>query len=284
MPVRRPLARRAGIAVLLSAHATLAAPTKDECINANEAAQTSRATGKLRDAEAKLVLCTAASCPGPVRDDCAERLNEVQKALPTIVFDVRDAAGAPVNGASVAMDGAPLTTKLDGTAVPVDPGKHTFSIAAEGFTPVGEEVLVLEGDKARLARIVLPSRPVPAAAPLVESSTSPSSLRTGSYVALGIGAAGVVTGIVFGAIALGKKSSLNAHCDGDACPASEQDDIDAMHSNAVGANVAFGVGVAGLVASVILYFVARGHADTAPATTARVRLAPTGAGVMGTFE
>ena len=36
---------------------------------------------KLRDAREKLTVCVARSCPAMIRDDCAQRLNEVQRAL-----------------------------------------------------------------------------------------------------------------------------------------------------------------------------------------------------------
>ncbi len=87
--------------------------------------------------------------PEPVRDDCSEQLNEVQKLLPTVVFEVRSVDGADETDVRVNMDGAPLATKLDGQAMAVDPGQHTFRFEADGFAPVDLPLLVREADKAR---------------------------------------------------------------------------------------------------------------------------------------
>src|ERR1700682_5135359 len=73
--------------------ALAAKPTKKECAAANEAAQDLRSAGRLRDARASLAVCTAASCPGPIREDCAQRLKDVEAAIPTVVFVAKDAAG-----------------------------------------------------------------------------------------------------------------------------------------------------------------------------------------------
>ena len=98
--VKRVGACIAALALVMTSTTAHAAPTKDECINANEAAQASRAAGRLRDAKAELTVCISKSCPGPVRDDCTEQLNELQKVLPTVVFAVRGAGGTDIHGRS----------------------------------------------------------------------------------------------------------------------------------------------------------------------------------------
>jgi len=278
-----------GIAALALSQAAAAAPTKDECINANETAQSLRTAGKLREAEAKLTLCTAPVCPGPVRDDCAVRLNELQRALPTVVFDVRDGAGVPLAPVRVSMDGALLASKLDGTAVAVDPGKHTFSFAADGYVPLDQPLLILEGDKARLERFVLQPRPPGAtaanAAPNAHDGRLPP-VRVAALASLGVGVVGSAVGVVFGSLALANKSGLNAHCAGNECPPSESSDIQNMHTNGVVADVALGVGIVGLATAAILYFAFHPAKETAIADRGRrsVWIRLDGDGVTGTFE
>ena len=174
--VKRVGACIAALALVMTSTTAHAAPTKDECINANEAAQASRAAGRLRDAKAKLTVCISKSCPGPVRDDCTEQLNELQKVLPTVVFAVRGAGGTDLTAVRVKMDGAVLTTQLDGSAMAVDPGQHTFSFEADGLSPFVESLLIREGEKARPEQVALkaiaptsakPPEPVPIAPPPV---------------------------------------------------------------------------------------------------------------------
>src|SRR5580700_6433528 len=88
--------------------ARAADPTKQECVAANDAAQDLRQSGKLRQAREKLAVCAAASCPGIVRDDCTQRLAEVDSAMPHIVFSARDPAGNDLVDVKVTIDGAPL--------------------------------------------------------------------------------------------------------------------------------------------------------------------------------
>jgi hypothetical protein len=287
-------------------------PTKDECINANEAAQALRSAGKLRDARDKLTLCVAATCPGPVRDDCSERLSELQKALPTVVFAVRSAGGADVSLVRVKMDGALLTAKLDGRAIPLDPGPHSFVFEARGFAPFETTLLIREGEKDRHEAIALPvdaeiqaPAPPPALPPSEPSATAgagpapstvlppetPSShgstTRALSFGALGLGVAGVAVGSIFGGLALQDKQALDRDCKGGkACPPSAQSDINLLHSNGTIANVAFGVGIVGLAAGAVLFFVSRGgHSDRSGVTTPAAPFIGFGAtGLRGTFQ
>ncbi len=292
MPVKSRRSARARVACLVAlatASASLPAsadPTKAQCMDANEAAQTSRSEGKLRDAIAKLKVCIAKSCPGPVRQDCTERLNELQQLLPTLVFEVKNNAGADLIDVRVSMDGAPLAPRLDGTAIAVDPGPHAFRFEADGLAPLDQQLLVREGDRARHERVVL--RPVVVAAPLATDAASKAGrgtppMRLGSYAAFGVGAAGVLTGTVFGVLALGNKSGLNAHCTGGTCPASEQTDINGLSTNGAISTVGFGLGIAGLAAGTVLFLLSR-TSDAAPPTaqpTVAFRLG--GAGLEGVF-
>ena len=63
-------------AISLSATRALAASDSDQCIDANSKAQLLRREGKLESARTQLALCLSAGCPPPVRQDCAEQLDE----------------------------------------------------------------------------------------------------------------------------------------------------------------------------------------------------------------
>jgi hypothetical protein len=251
-------------------------PTKNECADADEAAQSLRGAGKLRDAMGKLKVCVSKSCPGPVREDCAVRLDELERVLPTVVFEVHDKAGADVLAVRVRMDGAVLTDRLDGTSTPVDPGKHVFRFEASGFASLEASFVIREGDVARRESVVLePVRSVsPSGAP---GGVDP--LRAGAYASLAVGAVGLVVGSIFGAVAVSDKSALSSHCAGTSCPASEQGDIDGLSTSGAASTVGITVGVVGAAAGAVLFYLSHksGH-DRGP-STAWVMPAPGGVAV-----
>jgi hypothetical protein len=273
----------------LSPRAAADEPSKQQCVAANESAQTLRDAGKLRDARAQLLVCVNAACPGPVRDDCTDRLNQLDKALPTIVFAAKDSGGADVTSVRVTSDGAPVADKLSGSAVAVDPGQHVFAFEAGGYVRTEMSVLVREGDKGRRVSVVLqpaphtqpavvpqpteaPTPASPSATPSVAQPPGPETGTAGgesppatsapvaAYVALGVGGVGVVVTTVFGVLALGNKSSLNGSCGSDkkACPSSSQSDINALHTNSILSDVGLGVGIVGLGVGGVLLLLRHG--------------------------
>ena len=179
MPLRRGAIRLVVPFWVVLAGSTAAAnePTKQECVTANENAQDLLRAGKLRDAREQLVMCTAKACPGAVRDDCAERLRAVDQKLPLVVFTPlasKGAAGIDVRAVTVTVDGASPSRPLDGTAIPVDPGEHTFTFSVGDRPPVSLELTLHEGD--RLQRDV--ALEPPAAADAQEHQASPGRLNT----------------------------------------------------------------------------------------------------------
>lgn len=97
---RQPRPSRASTAfrsrVFDSRSPTIAAeptPTKADCIASSESAQDLLHAGKLLDARAQFGVCVSASCPGPIREDCSQHLEEIAKAIPSIIFEVKDSAG-----------------------------------------------------------------------------------------------------------------------------------------------------------------------------------------------
>jgi hypothetical protein len=149
----------------------LADLTKAQCIDANTSGQHLRREGKLSEAREQLRSCTDALCPSIVRDDCTRRLDELEKAQPTIAFEVKDGSGADVTAVKVTMDGKPLTDKLDGTALPVDIGQHVFTFDVAGDKPVtvSRTLLLTEGEKGRRERIAVggpPGSALPPAPPM----------------------------------------------------------------------------------------------------------------------
>ena len=106
------------------------------CVRAAEDAQSQRSAHRLRAAFKRLLVCAQSNCPTVVRNDCVFWLAEVEKMLPSVIFEARDKDGAELTSVSVTLDGEPLVSRLDGLSVPVDPGVRTFRFEHVGSTPI----------------------------------------------------------------------------------------------------------------------------------------------------
>ena len=255
-------------------------PTLADCIGANESAIRLRNDHRLREARAQLLVCAALTCPAEVRAECERRVGAVNAAIPTIVFEVKDAAGNDMSAVTVTMDGKPLAARLEGTAISLDPGEHRFHFEVSGKPPVDKTFVLLEGEKDRRERIVFaPTATRPSTATVASATTSapaaagrggehaPSSggspLKTWGFAALGAGAAGLATGAIFGGLAIASKQSANCDANGY-CSAGPLSDARTQGTVSTIAFVAGGVFLASGLAMVLL----------APPSGARLEAAP----------
>jgi hypothetical protein len=252
------------LAILLgSLPARSADPTKQQCVEANDSAQDLRQSGKLREAREELLLCAATSCPTIVREDCVERLRHVDAAMPTVVFEVKDAAGNNLTAVTVTMDGQPFAPELDGAPLQSDPGEHRFVFSAHGFASTERKLDLREGHKARRERVVLGNlRPaltgeVPAAPATAASDGSTQRLAGGV-----VGGAGVVVVIISSVFGLVSKSTydhaLSSECGNNpnACSAQGAQDGQTAHGQATVSTAGFVAGLALLGGGAFLYFTA----------------------------
>jgi hypothetical protein len=76
-------------------------------------------------------------------------LAEVNRKIPTIIFDARDAAGRDLSAVKVTMNGEVLTEHLDGTALVLDPGEYNFRFEVADHEPVEKQLVVRESEKDR---------------------------------------------------------------------------------------------------------------------------------------
>jgi len=229
------LAVLSGLATLLPCRAAFADPTKDQCVEADTAAQTERRALHFRAARSQLEVCARPACPKLVREDCTQRLSDLDATTPSIVFAAKDAAGEDVVAVRVAMDGAPFATELAGVALPVDPGVHTFTFDADGVATVTKKVVIREGEKGRAERIVLaaaaalatsravvvpvatPVIPDPSVSTLSSSSSSWTSQKTAAVALGAVGVVGVIVGSVMGGLSFSTWSSSQSECGTSSC-------------------------------------------------------------------
>jgi hypothetical protein len=189
------------------------------------------------------------------------------------------------------MDGQPLVARLDGSAIPVDPGRHTFAFEGAGLLRSETTLALQEGERDRHQRVVL-SAVVSSVAP--GGANSPQSvppetslrhrhdIRALAYVALGVGAVGFAVGIGTGIAAGDKHAALKGECTPyPECPSTAQGDLDGFHSLKSWSTAGYVVGALGVVGGAVLWFAFTPHSSEV--VTAHVWVGPTSAGLSGAF-
>lgn len=136
-----------------------------ECVKAAEDAQSQRSSHQLRAARLKFLLCAQPTCPAVVRNDCAGWLADVDKVMPSVVVQARDTRGVELTDIRVSVDGDVLAERLDGLAIPVDPGVHLFQFERAGVPALRQQILIREGEKGRALPITLAALPTQPALP-----------------------------------------------------------------------------------------------------------------------
>lgn len=295
------------IAATLVLTAALLAPgpaqadDKADCIAAFEEAQTALASGKLTVAIPKFAVCSRDVCPQSMQKRCVEKATEASSLLPSVVLSATDGANNAVVDAKVTVDGVVVATVLDGKAIPLDPGLHTFRFEKEGLAPVERRVAIKEAQKGQSVAVQFaPTEPVappvvPVVAPVVPTpppvvtpepptTASRSSWTPLRWTGLAAGAAGVVgigVGSAFGVTAFSKWSDAKAQC-GTSCAPSSQASSTKSTGETDGniSTVAFIAGGVLVATGVVLFLLAPSKRSTA---SAAVTPAPGGLQVVGRF-
>jgi hypothetical protein len=218
-----------------------------------------------------------------------EQLDKLTPEVPELTLSLPP--GAPA-GTVVKRDDAVVATAALGIGLPVDPGEHVVSTQAPGGALWELRITVAGGEKKPLVLEVKPAptveprsavaipvvapsaAPTSPASPPVEPGAGPSGRRVAVYVAGGVGVAALALGGVMGGLALGKKSTIEAHC-GSAIHESvatrcDQTGYDAGQSvKPLGLVSTIGViaGLAGVGTAVVLLVTE--HRPAKPATGAR---------------
>jgi hypothetical protein len=251
------------------------------CSQAYEKAQEEKAAGRLNFAIAQLKDCVDTACPKFIREDCSRWLVEAEAALPSLVFAVRR-DGKDQLEVEVTCDGAVLAQALDGKAIPIDPGLHTFIIRIPGFDPVERQLLVREGERNR--RVEADFR-TPRANPFAlidQTAAAPSgggARRTIlTYGLAGVGVLGVGGFALFAVLGRRQQSDLEHDC----APSCSSARVDSVKTKYLVADLSLGVGVAALGAATYLFLTNRGAKANSHATV--VSFAPRTSGGGGVLE
>ena len=195
-----------------------------------------------------------------------KRAAELEPQLSYLTIEVPE----PVPGLEVRRGAEVLQPGMFGSSIPVDPGEHRIVANAPGFKPAQEVVIVLprrdrkvvtlprlqEEERAspRRGENVESSPPVHAAVETANSASSnPIPATTGSanplpWITGAVGVGALVTGSVFGVLALKSNSDAKSLCDvPSAClNPSALSAADRRDTQATIANVAIGAGLVAL--------------------------------------
>lgn len=238
-------------------------------------------------------------------DDARAEIGSVEGKRARVTITV-----AGPSSPTVTIDGAPINAAALGAEREVNPGTHAVHAEAAGYTPGDTTFTVAEGQSATAS---LQLQPAPAAAPSVAPAGGPapaqpatsdaanpatadtggggsgSTRRTLGLVGMGIGAAGLVTGIITGVIAMGDHGSImNNVCAKGPCGQSDltsyDSSIDSYHTMGTISTIGFIAGGVLAAGGAVLFFTA----PTASATTGQgAHVAPYvslgHAGITGTF-
>ncbi len=183
----------------------------------------------------------------------ADELAKLEPRLSRITLHPAHGDAAP----SVTLDGAPVTTDA---AFAIDPGTHTIVVSAPKKRVATVTVTVADASR-DVDLPALEDEPVAVAVrpPSPKREEVDGGRRTVGFVLLGVAAAGVGTGVVFGIMAKSEKDTVDASCVSGQVACASRNGVDAndrAHTDATVSTIAFGVGIAAAAAGAWLVLTA----------------------------
>jgi hypothetical protein len=228
------------------------------------------------------------------REAARTEADVLAKRIPTVTLAL---SGAPETAPlQVVLDGAVVKSETARLPRKVNPGRHTLTVSSPGFGPATADVSIAEGEDRRVevllhassegpesrATVAPPPNDARDVGGIVPASASSSS-KVPAFIAFGVGAAGLVVGSIFGAMALSDANGLKGvpGCPAS-CPSSAQSKIDSLHRDQWASDVGLGVGIVGLAVGAVLFLTS--HApEEPPATSLRLDVGPGVVGLRGQF-
>lgn len=170
------------------------------------------------------------------------------------------AAGAPP-GTVIVKDGVELGAGGLGVELPANPGEHVLVVRTPGRADREVRITLARGMRREVTlepglAVAEPQKTTPAEGPAPGGGMEPAgergSSKTLAYVAIGVGAVGLVASVLAGAGVLAKKGVVADHCDGKTC---DQEGIDAARAGktygTIG-TISFAVGAVALGGGIVL--------------------------------
>ncbi len=243
-----------------------------------------------------------ANAPKAFRDAQARAQKALDAALPrighlTVNVEPKEAK------VTVTVSDVPVPAALLGVERPTDPGTHEVVASAPGYLTQKTTVTLAEAGRETVtlsltldpnapkeepapAPVTAPQPLMPEQQPPPPASASSNSAKTIGYVLIGVGAAGVVTGGITGAMALQKKGDLD--CPDNHCGGAQKDDFDSAKSLALVSTISFAVGIPAVAVGTVLLLTSGSSQQKASQKpprhfAAKPYFGATSAGVVGEF-
>ncbi|MEO7732775.1 MAG: hypothetical protein ABIY55_17525 [Kofleriaceae bacterium] len=179
--------------------------------------------------------------------------------------------GSKIDGLTIMRDGKPVDPMLWNRALPIDGGGYVITGSAPGHiewkatatVPVEAGRITVDVPKLDPAASVAlrPATRAVERAQVSEPTPQASMWTTKRKIAIAVaggGAVAVVAGVVLGTQATAKQKDARALCEAPPTPCGDADRanalIEAGQSRALGANIAFGIGAAAVIAAGVLWF------------------------------
>ena len=204
-------------------------------------------------------------------EDARKEVDEVSARIAQVVVQVTGA-----DNPTVTLDDQPFSNAALGVKRPVDPGDHVVKATAPGYKPGEAHFSVVEAGDANASielqkdpnAVIAPppggGNPGPGGTtePPPGGSSGGSMNKTLGYAALGVGAAGVVVGSIFGVLAISAHGSLADSCQNGTCDPSKDGDVSSYHTKGLVSTIGFIVGGVGLAGGAVLILTApKSHAS-----------------------
>ena len=171
----------------------------------------------------------------------AERERErVARLIPTLTIEVRGASPSH----TLTLNGVPLPSEAWGRPRKVDPGSYTVVAKQGASVERSEQVTLAPASQASLI-LTLSAGAAPASAPLPAPVASEPRSAAPTWTALGVGAAGVATGVIAGLVMRDAQRSLDAECT-PTCPEDSRDTLERFRTARTISAVGYAAGAVGL--------------------------------------
>lgn len=221
-----------------------------------------------------------------VATNAAKHIDQLRERIPRVIVKVPE--GATVT--SLTVDGKEISTGILGSAMPIDPGKHTIVVKAQGKATFTKEVDLSEKSKPLTieAKLVDEGTPTPPeetvksepATPKDESASGSSSKGSAlPWIVGGVGVAALGGAAFMFVKRNGTISDLDSACgpDRNHCPSSAKDTADSGKTYTTVGNILAGVGIVAIGTAVVLLLTQGGSssAESPPPATAKKPSGPT---------